>query len=139
MDVLPRPANLDEELALLRKYWDDYDYFFFHHKSPDSAGEDGNFPAKVAAIEALDEVIAEVAALAPDVLVVTGDHSTPSQMAAHSWHPVPVLMWGPRVGPRRRRPLRRALVPPGRPRPPGGQAPHDPDAGCVGRLAKFGA
>ncbi|HVF14628.1 MAG TPA: 2,3-bisphosphoglycerate-independent phosphoglycerate mutase [Acidimicrobiales bacterium] len=98
MDVLPKPANLDEELALLRKYWDDYDYFFFHHKSPDSAGEDGNFAAKAAAIEALDEVIAEVAALAPDVLVVTGDHSTPSQMAAHSWHPVPVLMWGPRVG-----------------------------------------
>jgi 2,3-bisphosphoglycerate-independent phosphoglycerate mutase len=98
MDVLPRPANLDEELALLRKYWDDYDYFFFHHKSPDSAGEDGNFGAKVAAIEALDAAIPEVAAMEPDVLIVTGDHSTPSQMAAHSWHPVPVLMWGPRVG-----------------------------------------
>jgi 2,3-bisphosphoglycerate-independent phosphoglycerate mutase len=98
MDVLPRPANLDEELALLRKYWDDYDYFFFHHKPTDSAGEDGNFEAKVAAIEALDAAIPEIAALAPDVLLVTGDHSTPSQMAAHSWHPVPVLMWGPRVG-----------------------------------------
>jgi 2,3-bisphosphoglycerate-independent phosphoglycerate mutase len=98
MDVLPRPANLDEELALLRKYWDDYDYFFFHHKSPDSAGEDGNFEAKVAAIEALDAAIPEVVAMEPDVLIVTGDHSTPSQMAAHSWHPVPVLMWGPRVG-----------------------------------------
>ncbi len=96
MDVLPRPANLDEQLALLRKYWDDYDYFFFHHKSPDSAGEDGNFEAKVAAIEALDAAIPEIAAMGPDVLVVTGDHSTPSQMAAHSWHPVPVLMWGPR-------------------------------------------
>ena len=98
MDVLPRPANLDEELALLRKYWDDYDYFFFHHKSPDSAGEDGNFEAKVAAIEALDAAIPEIAAMGPDCLIVTGDHSTPSQMAAHSWHPVPVLMWGPRVG-----------------------------------------
>ncbi|MEA2685346.1 MAG: 2,3-bisphosphoglycerate-independent phosphoglycerate mutase [Actinomycetota bacterium] len=98
MDVLPRPANLDEELALLRKYWDDYDFFFFHHKSPDSAGEDGNFEAKVAAIEALDAAIPEIEAMAPDVLIVTGDHSTPSQMAAHSWHPVPVLMWGPRVG-----------------------------------------
>ncbi len=98
MDVLPRPANLDEELALLRKYWDDYDLFFFHHKSPDSAGEDGNFEAKVAAIEALDAAIPEIAAMGPAVLIVTGDHSTPSQMAAHSWHPVPVLMWGPRVG-----------------------------------------
>lgn len=98
MDVLPRPANLDEQLVLLRKYWDDYDYFFVHHKSPDSAGEDGNFGAKVAAIEAIDAAIPEIAALGPDVIVVTGDHSTPSQMAAHSWHPVPVLMWGPRVG-----------------------------------------
>jgi 2,3-bisphosphoglycerate-independent phosphoglycerate mutase len=98
MDVLPRPANLEEELALLRKYWDDYDYFFFHHKPTDSAGEDGDFEAKVAAIEALDAAIPEIAAMGPDVLVVTGDHSTPSQMAAHSWHPVPVLMWGPRVG-----------------------------------------
>ena len=98
MDVLPRPANLDEELVLLRKYWDEYDFFFFHHKSPDSAGEDGNFEAKVAAIEALDAAIPEIAAMGPDAIVVTGDHSTPSQMAAHSWHPVPVLMWGPRVG-----------------------------------------
>jgi 2,3-bisphosphoglycerate-independent phosphoglycerate mutase len=98
MDILPRPANLEEELALLRKYWDDYDFFFFHHKSPDSAGADGNFTAKVAAIEALDVAIPEIAALGPDVVIVTGDHSTPSQMAAHSWHPVPVLMWGPRVG-----------------------------------------
>jgi len=98
MDVLPTPANLDEELALLRKYWDDYDFFFFHHKSPDSAGEDGNFDAKVAAIETLDAAILEVATMEPAVLIVTGDHSTPSQMAAHSWHPVPVLMCGPLVG-----------------------------------------
>ncbi len=139
MDVLPRPANLDEELALLRKYWDDYDYFFFHHKSPDSAGEDGNFEAKVAAIEALDAAIPEVAAMGPDVLIVTGDHSTPSQMAAHSWHPVPVLMWGPRIGRDdqtrfgERWCLHGAL---GR-RP--GQQLMPMALGASGRLAKFGA
>jgi 2,3-bisphosphoglycerate-independent phosphoglycerate mutase len=139
MDVLPTPANLDEELALLRKYWDDYDYFFFHHKSPDSAGEDGNFEAKVASIEALDAAIPEVAAMAPDVLIVTGDHATPSQMAAHSWHPVPVLMCGPRVGRDavtrfgERWCLQGAL---GR-RP--GQQLMPLALGAAGRLAKFGA
>ncbi|MEA2901699.1 MAG: 2,3-bisphosphoglycerate-independent phosphoglycerate mutase [Actinomycetota bacterium] len=139
MDVLPRPANLDEELALLRKYWDDYDYFFFHHKPTDSAGEDGNFEAKVAAIEALDAAIPEIAAMGPDVLVVTGDHSTPSQMAAHSWHPVPVLMWGPRIGRDdqthfgERWCLHGALG-----RRPGQQLMHMA-LGASGRLAKFGA
>ena len=27
-------------------------------------------------------------------MVVAGDHSTPAVMAAHSWHPVPVLIYG---------------------------------------------
>ena len=139
MEVLPRPANLDEELALLRKYWDDYDYFFFHHKPTDSAGEDGNFEAKVAAIEALDAAIPEIAAMGPDVLLVTGDHSTPSQMAAHSWHPVPVLMWGPRIGRDdqtrfgERWCLHGALG-----RRPGKDLMHMALGAC-GRLAKFGA
>jgi 2,3-bisphosphoglycerate-independent phosphoglycerate mutase len=98
MHVLPSVRTLADEVDLLRRYWDDHDYFFFHHKPSDSAGEDGNFEAKVAAIEALDAVVPDIVALAPDVLAVTGDHATPSQMAAHSWHPVPVVMWGPRVG-----------------------------------------
>jgi 2,3-bisphosphoglycerate-independent phosphoglycerate mutase len=98
MDVLPTPSGLEDQVALLEKHWHDFDYFFVHHKAADTAGEDGNFEAKVAAIEALDGVIADVADQEPDVLVVTGDHATPSQMAAHSWHPVPALIWGPRVG-----------------------------------------
>lgn len=98
MDVLPKAADLDDQVNLLRNHWDDYDYFFVHHKGADSAGEDGDFAAKVAAIEALDRVIPAIAEMGPDVLVVTGDHATPSQMAAHSWHPVPALVWGPRVG-----------------------------------------
>jgi len=98
MEVLGRPASLEAQLVLLGDNWRRFDYFFFHHKGADSAGEDGNFDAKVAAIEALDGAIPEMVSLNPDVLIVTGDHATPSQMAAHSWHPVPVLMSGARVG-----------------------------------------
>lgn len=98
MDVLPKAHDLDDQLNLLRAHWDDYDYFFVHHKGADSAGEDGDFAAKVAAIEAIDKAIPAIVELGPDVVVVTGDHATPSQMAAHSWHPVPALVWGERVG-----------------------------------------
>jgi 2,3-bisphosphoglycerate-independent phosphoglycerate mutase len=98
MDVVGPPATIDEQILLLKEHWDDYDLFFFHHKPADSAGEDGDFDAKVAAIEALDVVVPQLMAMNPDVVAVTGDHATPSQMAAHSWHPVPVLLHGERVG-----------------------------------------
>jgi 2,3-bisphosphoglycerate-independent phosphoglycerate mutase len=98
MDVLPRPSGLDGQIAAIREHWDDYDYFFLHHKATDEAGHDGEREKKVAAIEAVDAVIGDLVALEPDVLVVTGDHSSPTQLSAHSWHPVPTLLWGPRVG-----------------------------------------
>ena len=96
MDVLGRPKDLDEQIAILQEAWNDYDYFFVHHKYTDSAGEDGDRPRKVAAIEQLDRAIPALRDLNPDVLVVSGDHATPTQMAAHSWHPVPTLLWSTR-------------------------------------------
>ena len=98
MEVLPRPHGLDEQVDLLRSHWDDFDYFFMHHKATDQAGHDGLRDDKVAAIEQVDRVVDELVALEPDVLIVTGDHSSPTQLSGHSWHPVPVLMWGPHVG-----------------------------------------
>jgi len=98
MEAVGPPVTLDEQLVLLKEHWDDHDLFFFHHKPADSAGEDGNFEAKVAAIEALDAVVPALADMGPDVIAVTGDHATPSQLAAHSWHPVPVVLGGDRVG-----------------------------------------
>jgi 2,3-bisphosphoglycerate-independent phosphoglycerate mutase len=98
MDVLGRPTSLTDELETLRGAWGDYDYFFLHHKGTDSAGEDGDRARKIRAIEQLDAVIPELRALGPDVIAVSGDHATPSQMAAHSWHPVPALMWSERCG-----------------------------------------
>lgn len=98
MEVLSGARTLDQQTEILEQRWADFDFFFFHHKPADSAGEDGDFEAKMAAIEMLDAAIPKIVALKPDVLLVTGDHATPSQMRGHSWHPVPVLLWGPLVG-----------------------------------------
>jgi 2,3-bisphosphoglycerate-independent phosphoglycerate mutase len=92
MDILDPGQTLKSEVETLKKVWKDYDFFFLHYKYTDSTGEDGNFPAKVQMIEKLDAVIPDVQALKPDVLIVTGDHSTPSKMKSHSWHPVPVVL-----------------------------------------------
>jgi len=93
MDVLEGSQTLGEQVAALKRVWKDYDFFFLHYKYTDSTGEDGNFPAKVQMIEALDAVIPAIRALKPDVLIVTGDHSTPSKLKSHSFHPVPTLLW----------------------------------------------
>jgi len=84
-----------DEFAALQRVWDDYDFFFVHIKKTDSAGEDGNFEAKVKVIEKVDKALPELLALQPDVLVITGDHSTPALLASHSWHPIPFLLWAP--------------------------------------------
>ncbi|MBI4965284.1 MAG: 2,3-bisphosphoglycerate-independent phosphoglycerate mutase [Desulfomonile tiedjei] len=89
--------NLDDQLDALRKEWNSFDFFFFHYKYTDSRGEDGDFDAKVKEIEKVDKVIPRILELKPDVVVITGDHSTPAVLKSHSWHPVPVLMWAPGV------------------------------------------
>lgn len=92
MDVHPLPASDEKSVAALAEHFDEYDFHFLHFKAVDSRGEDGDFAAKVRAIEAVDRLIPQVEALGPDVLVVTGDHSTPSRYRAHTWHAVPVLL-----------------------------------------------
>jgi 2,3-bisphosphoglycerate-independent phosphoglycerate mutase len=92
MDVLKTGATLADEILTLRQHWDAYDFFFVHYKDTDKAGEDGDFDAKVAALERFDTALLDIVSLAPDVLVVTGDHATPSVLAAHGWQPVPVLV-----------------------------------------------
>lgn len=92
METLPIQPSDDAMLGMLEKDFGQYDFHFVHFKATDSRGEDGDFAAKVKAIEAIDALIPRVEALKPDVLIVTGDHSTPSRMRAHSWHPVPLLL-----------------------------------------------
>ena len=92
MDILDPGQTLHSQIDMLKKVWKDYDFFFLHYKYTDSTGEDGNFPAKVQMIEKLDAAIPGILACKPDVFIVTGDHSTPSKMKSHSWHPVPTLI-----------------------------------------------
>ena len=92
MHIVGEPKTLDEQAALIEQHWSDFDFFFMHYKYTDSTGEDGNFAEKVKRTEDFDAVIPKITALHPDVLIVTGDHSTPSFMASHSWHPVPTLL-----------------------------------------------
>lgn len=87
------------EIAALKQVWHDYDFFFIHIKKTDSYGEDGNFAAKVHEIEAVDQVIPDLLALDPTLVIVTGDHSTPAKLRNHSQHPVPTLIWGADVMP----------------------------------------
>ncbi len=85
--VEPLAAELERQIG-------EYDFFFLHFKPPDKAGEDGDFDAKVAAIEEADTIVPRLMEAGPDVVVITGDHSTPSLMRTHSWHPVPFLISG---------------------------------------------
>ena len=92
MEVVGQPQTLTEQVELLKENWADYDFFFVHFKYTDSTGEDGDFEGKQKRIEELDAAIPDIEALNPDVLLVTGDHSTPSYLRSHSWHPVPTLL-----------------------------------------------
>lgn len=95
MTVVDPGSTLSDQMAALKANWDKYDFFFLHYKYTDSTGEDGNFAKKVEMIEALDAEMPKLSALKPDVLIVTGDHSTPSRMKSHSFHPVPLLISAP--------------------------------------------
>ncbi|BCP65325.1 2,3-bisphosphoglycerate-independent phosphoglycerate mutase [Thermus thermophilus] len=98
MEVLPVEGEgdaLEGKLKALKENWGRYDFFYFHVKKTDAMGEDGNFRGKVEKVELFDALLPEILALGPDVLAITGDHSTPALLKAHSWHPVPLLLKAP--------------------------------------------
>ncbi|MGC9348108.1 MAG: 2,3-bisphosphoglycerate-independent phosphoglycerate mutase [Anaerolineae bacterium] len=99
MEVLPTGDTIASEVETLKEHWDDLDFFFFHVKKTDSYGEDGNFDAKVHVIEEADAALPEILDLNPDVIVVTGDHSTPCALKSHSWHEIPVMLWSHYIRP----------------------------------------
>jgi len=92
MEKIEGPETIAQQFERYVKEYDRYDFFFIHYKYTDKAGEDGNFAAKVKAIEDFDAALPILMAKMPDVLAITGDHSTPVAVKGHSWHPQPVLI-----------------------------------------------
>jgi len=92
MQILETERKIENEFSTLEDKWNDFDFFYLHIKDSDSAGEDGDFNRKVATIEEVDRQLPRLINLNPDCVIITGDHSTPSLLKYHSWHPVPVLL-----------------------------------------------
>ena len=95
MPVVARPTTAADVCAEAAKAIKDHTFVFAHFKYTDNTGEDGDLPGKVKRIEEMDAALPALLAGKPDVLIITGDHSTPPTLKAHSWHPVPVLMKAP--------------------------------------------
>ncbi len=93
MEVLDTGTTIEDEFDTLAQHYAEYDFFFVHVKKTDSAGEDGDFDTKVRVLEEIDKLLPKIIKLEPDVLVVSGDHSTPAPLKAHSWHPVPLILY----------------------------------------------
>lgn len=93
MKIFDAAGGIEEELRVLTDCYSEHDFFYVHVKETDSAGEDGDFNRKVKVIEQVDSALPQLMNLKPDVIVVTGDHSTPALLKGHSWHPVPVLLY----------------------------------------------
>jgi 2,3-bisphosphoglycerate-independent phosphoglycerate mutase len=93
MKIVDGCDTIEDEVAALKRNWAGHDFFFFHIKKTDSSGEDGDFDAKKKVIENTDRLLLEILKLNPDVLIVTGDHSTPAVMKSHSWHELPILLY----------------------------------------------
>lgn len=95
MEVPAVPTSNEDTVSVLERGWGDHDLYFLHFKDTDTRGHDGDFEGKVRAIEEVDALLPRVTALKPDVVIITGDHSTPALYREHSWHHVPVLLASP--------------------------------------------
>jgi 2,3-bisphosphoglycerate-independent phosphoglycerate mutase len=94
MEAIEVPDDLESLVSELGKRHAAHDFFFLHYKAPDKAGEDGDFERKVATLEAVDAILPRLLEAGPEVVLVTGDHSTPARLRSHSWHPVPFVIHG---------------------------------------------
>ncbi len=98
MDVPELGYEFEKLIEYYEEHYDDYDFIFIHYKWTDKAGEDGDFEKKVRYIEEVDSYLPRITSKNPDVLIFTGDHSTPAMWKGHSWHPVPILMVSENAG-----------------------------------------
>jgi 2,3-bisphosphoglycerate-independent phosphoglycerate mutase len=93
MNVLDTEPTMAKKVDVLERHFSEHDFFYMHVKRTDSAGEDSDRGRKIEFIERADREVPRLMDLEPNVIVVTGDHSTPAALGSHSWHPVPTLLW----------------------------------------------
>ena len=140
MTKIEGPQTITEQFERYLAEYANFDFFFIHFKYTDKYGEDGNFEAKKKAIEEFDAALPILLKKKPDVLAITGDHSTPCPMKGHSWHPQPVLIIpaAQRLG--QAGPVHRNRREPRLARRLRGQVPDPPDLQANARMFdKFGA
>jgi 2,3-bisphosphoglycerate-independent phosphoglycerate mutase len=99
MEILETGETYRDEVETLKSHFHRYDFFYLHFKKPDMAGEDGDFKMKVKTLEEIDRFLPSFLKPKPDVLVITGDHSTPTLLKSHSWHPNPILLYSKYIRP----------------------------------------
>jgi 2,3-bisphosphoglycerate-independent phosphoglycerate mutase len=100
MTALPvNGKTIADQFSVLEKNWRGFDFFYLHVKQTDTCGENGDFAGKVSVIEEVDALMPRLMALQPDVVIVSGDHSSPAVLKSHSWHPVPTLLYSKYVRP----------------------------------------
>jgi len=81
----------------LQKNYKDFDYAYIHIKETDLPGHDNKPSEKKHMLEYIDQTFFKfLARFAPPnkiKVLVTGDHSTPCRLKAHSADPVPILFY----------------------------------------------
>jgi 2,3-bisphosphoglycerate-independent phosphoglycerate mutase len=98
MDKVNAGSTPKEAFEAYLKHHDKFNFFFIHIKKTDSYGESGKFQEKVKVIEEVDAALPTLFEKMPNCLCITGDHSTPVPIKAHSWHPVPLMIHSPYSG-----------------------------------------
>jgi 2,3-bisphosphoglycerate-independent phosphoglycerate mutase len=98
MDIFMLPGQETDKMLQERAYAAnkavvDYDMVFLHIKSCDNFGHDGNFKGKKEFIEKIDKHVISQLRKTGSSIIITGDHSTPVALKAHSGHEVPILIW----------------------------------------------
>ena len=92
MEIAETPTSNEQTVEKLETSFGNHDFYFLHFKDTDTRGHDEDFSGKMAAIEEIDSMIPRIMNLNPDVLVITGDHATPTLLGEHSWHHVPTMI-----------------------------------------------
>ena len=92
MEIAETPTSNEQTVETLETSFGNHDFYFLHFKDTDTRGHDEDFSGKMAAIEEIDSMIPRIMNLNPDVLVITGDHATPTLLGEHSWHHVPTMI-----------------------------------------------